>query len=276
MNSHPEAEFLKQYRLEDYERPSVTSDIALFSIRTAEEESYRHEPEHRLCLLLIRRGAHPFQGCWALPGGFLRSDETVEECALREISEETGASPTALRHVGVYSNVNRDPRGRIVSNAFLAVSRDGPIQVQGGTDAAEAQWFTVGMARSSDGWCLRLVGDAETISCTLREEKRFGRTLFRVMDSGGLAFDHGSLIAEAIFLLRREAAQFRLVFDFLPARFTLTALQRVQETITGKSTQAANFRRKAAEYVRETEEMAAGAGHRPAKLYEQANEQEES
>ncbi len=270
-----ESEFLAGYRLEDYERPSVAADIVLFAIRSTEEESYRHEPEHRLCLLLIRRGEHPFQGCWALPGGFLRSSETLEECALREITEETGTTPTALRHVGVYSDIGRDPRGRIISNAFLAVSRSGITEVCGGTDAAEAQWFDIAFAKTEAGWMLRLSGEGQEITCQLEETKRFGRTLYRVADSGGLAFDHGSLIAEAVTMLRREAQQFGLLFDFLPERFTLTALQRVQETLTGKTMQAANFRRKAAEYVTETDGMSTGAGHRPAKLFRKAEHDQE-
>ena len=99
------------------------------------------------------------------------------------------------------------------------------------------------------------------------KETRFGKTEFEVSDSGGLAFDHAKIIATALTVLREGAKNYDMIFDFLPEKFTLTELQKVQETIMNIQILPANFRRKIGDYVVETDEYTQGAGHRPARLY---------
>ena len=111
-----------------YPRPAVTADCIVFS---------RYPKPH---VLLIRRGNEPFKGEWAFPGGFLNMDETVQECARRELEEETGLVVQDIHLVGVYSRPGRDPRGHTVTPAFLSIM-DYPLDVCGGDDAAQAQWF---------------------------------------------------------------------------------------------------------------------------------------
>ena len=136
-----EQAFLSSYNISEYDRPSVTADIVAFRIRTETGDTYRHNNKSNLSLLLVKRGEHPFKDCWALPGGFLRKDETVEECAFREIKEEANVTPISLMPIGVYSKTNRDPRGRILSNAYLSIISDCNDDVLGGTDAVEAAWL---------------------------------------------------------------------------------------------------------------------------------------
>ena len=111
-----------------YPRPAVTADCIVFS----------RYPKPQV--LLIRRGNEPFKGEWAFPGGFLNMDETVQECARRELEEETGLVVQDIHLVGVYSRPRRDPRGHTVTPAFLSIM-DYPLDVCGGDDAAQAQWF---------------------------------------------------------------------------------------------------------------------------------------
>ena len=111
-----------------YPRPAVTADCIVFS----------RYPKPQV--LLIRRGNEPFKGEWAFPGGFLNMDETVQECARRELEEETGLVVQDIQLVGVYSRPGRDPRGHTVTPAFLSIM-DYPLDVCGGDDAAQAQWF---------------------------------------------------------------------------------------------------------------------------------------
>ena len=264
-----EQNFLQDYRMDAYERPSVTADVAIFTIRSTEEETYRHDPENHLSLLLIRRGEHPFKGCWALPGGFLRPDETIEACAFREVTEETNVAPAALMPVGLFSEVGRDPRGWIVSTLFTSVISEDSVKERGGDDAEDAQWFDLSFREEESGICsLRLQNGDTLLEATLRRQgSAFGKTRFEIVEPGAIAFDHAKMIAAALTALRSEARNFDTIFDFLPEKFTLTALQRVQETITGIPILPANFRRKISEYVEETEEYTTGAGHRPAKLY---------
>ena len=111
-----------------YPRPAVTSDCVVIT-----KES---EPK----VLLIQRGIEPYKGCWALPGGFMNMDETTEQCAVRELEEETGLVVSELQQIGAYSKVDRDPRGRTVTVAYL-VRVDAPVPVTGQDDAAKAEWF---------------------------------------------------------------------------------------------------------------------------------------
>lgn len=264
-----EKEFLSNYHMGDYERPSVTADVAAFMISSEESVSYRKDPENKLQLLLIKRGGHPFKDRWALPGGFLQKGETVEECALREIQEETRVLPAAIMPVGVFSEPDRDPRGWIISNAYASIISEESVKQAGCDDAADAQWFGVSFDRGEGGeYLLELVYEDVRLSAVLAEESSgFGRTRFRIIDSGGLAFDHAAVIASALTVLRNEAKYYDRIFDFLPEKFTLTSLQRVQETIMNVSVLPANFRRMVSGYVEETDEYARGGGHRPARLY---------
>lgn len=262
-----EQEFLRAYSIGDYDRPSVTADLVIFRMRTTDGENFRKDPENTLSLLLIRRGEHPFLGQWALPGGFLRMDETVEECALREAREETGITPTAMLYLGVFSAVDRDPRGRIISNAFTCIL-NGDAVPKAGTDAAEARWFDVAFTESDDGTFTTVLTSGDTVlrSRLIEQKTLYGDTL-TAAEPQPLAFDHALIVASALKQLKARAANFEMIFEFLPREFTLYALQNVQESLTGVPVAAANFRRKISDYVTETDKYTQGAGHRPAKLY---------
>ena len=114
----------------DYPRPAVTADCVVMT-REAEPK-----------VLLIQRGIEPFKGCWAFPGGFMNMNETTEQCAVRELEEETGLKVAEIKQIGAYSKVDRDPRGRTVTVAYLAII-DKPETVKGLDDAAKAQWFPI-------------------------------------------------------------------------------------------------------------------------------------
>lgn len=111
-----------------YPRPAVTADCIVITKEA--------EPK----VLLIERGDEPFKGCWAFPGGFMNMDETTEQCAIRELEEETGLKVSEVHQIGAYSKVDRDPRGRTVTVAYLAIV-DTLMAVKGQDDAAKAQWF---------------------------------------------------------------------------------------------------------------------------------------
>lgn len=265
-----EERFLSDYRMEDYDRPSVTTDIVAFTVRSEEDESWRKDSkENRLSVLLIQRGEHPFMNHWAIPGGFLRMDETLEECALREIREEAGVTPVSIMPVGAFSACDRDPRGRVISNAFTTIISEESARIMASDDAIDAKWFDVYYEQNdNETYVLKLIGDSVTLEAKLAVKSRqFGRAAFEIVDNGNLAFDHAAMLASALESLRDKAENFEAIFDFLPEKFTLTALQKVQETILNVSLLPANFRRKIADYVVETDEFTAGAGHRPAKLY---------
>lgn len=260
--------FLSAYNINNYDRPSVACDIAAFAIRTSDDDNYRKDGSAKLSLLLIKRGEHPFVNRWALPGGFLRADETVEECALREITEETNVTPSAILPVGVFSKPNRDPRGRIISNAFASIITEENVKAMGGDDAIDAKWFDVDFESEDGADILTLACGEIVLTAKLREkDRKFGEARFEIIQSDGLAFDHAAIIAAALSKLRNCIGNFDIIFDFLPEKFTLASLQRVMETVGGISVLSANFRRKVSDFVEETDEFITGAGHRPAKLF---------
>jgi 8-oxo-dGTP diphosphatase len=111
-----------------YPRPAVTGDCIVI---TKEVDAK---------VLLIQRADEPYKGCWAFPGGFLNMDETTEQCAIRELEEETGLKVNDVHQIGAYSKVDRDPRGRTITVAYLAII-DSPISVLGQDDAAKAEWW---------------------------------------------------------------------------------------------------------------------------------------
>ena len=113
-----------------YPRPAVTADCVVMTKKVVPQ------------VLLIERGADPFKGCWAFPGGVMNMDETTEQCAIRELEEETGLKVTELHQIGAYSKVDRDPRGRTVTVAYLAIV-DEPNAVSGRDDATKAVWWPI-------------------------------------------------------------------------------------------------------------------------------------
>lgn len=166
-NGMTEAEVIADSRSDKYPRPSLTADIVILT-GTGEEGKYR--------LLMIKRGGHPYFGCWALPGGFANKGETIEQTAARELEEETGinaeTSGLDLQLTGIYSAPGRDPRGWTVSAAFAVCIPDGSVEAAAGDDATDLTWIEVTI--DDDKVELALPGD------------------------GKPAFDHMQIITDAV------------------------------------------------------------------------------
>lgn len=191
-----EAEFLANYDASRYPRPSVTVDIAVFTPIGG-----------RLCVLLIRRGGHPFLGSWALPGGFIDMDEDLPRAAQRELREETSLDGLPLVQLGAFGAPGRDPRTRIVTVAYLALAPRGSVSPRAGDDAADAQWFAVEIqaAPEPNRRRLLLAGPA-----TLAIEAQLGHDGLALCVSsatGDLATDHSLILAHAAHTLCTKAPQ---------------------------------------------------------------------
>lgn len=271
-----------------FDRPSVATDIAIFSIlREGKNENFRKLPKKSLKILLIKRATYPYKNCWALPGGFCRPDEDVYETAKRELLEETNVENAYLQLAGIFGEIGRDPRGWIVSNTFLALMDGEKCQLRAGTDAWEARWFSVELEKvekknQSDEesasieteYTLTLCNESTDVTMRAKvmeykEFRNYHETIrYEIIDSDGLAFDHAKIILRTLLSLRKQVEyEATIVFDMMPEVFTLTQLQNAFELILQEKLLTANFRRKIADYVVETEQMIEGAGHRPAKLF---------
>ncbi len=283
-----ESEFLKQYDITQFDRPSVTTDIAIFSIlREGQNENFRKLPKKSLKILLIKRATYPYKDCWALPGGFCRPDEDVYETAKRELLEETNVKNAYLQLAGIFGEIGRDPRGWIVSNTFLALMDGEQCQLRAGTDVWEARWFSIELEKvekknQSDEesvsieteYTLTLCNESTdvTIRAKIMEYKEFRNyhetIRYEIVDGDGLAFDHAKIILQTLLLLRSQVEhEVKIAFDIMPEMFSLTELQNAFELILQEKLLTANFRRKIADYVVEAGLMLEGAGHRPAKLF---------
>jgi 8-oxo-dGTP diphosphatase len=198
----------------------VTVDIVVFTVH-----------EQTLQVLLIERGIDPFKGRYALPGGFVRAEETLEQAAFRELLEETGTKDVYLEQLYTFGDPHRDPRGRVVTVAYYALVPNDKSPLLAGTDAAAAGWYPV---------------------CALPP----------------LAFDHKKIVEYAIDRLRNKLEYTNVGFQLLPAKFTLSALQALHEAILGKPLDKRNFRRKVLGLglVKPSKEMQA-TGRKPAQLF---------
>ncbi|MDH6430569.1 ADP-ribose pyrophosphatase [Paenibacillus odorifer] len=279
-----EREFLEQYRAGDYERPSVTTDMVIFTVTEDEADSYRKLPEKELRVLLIRRGAHPFLGKWALPGGFVRPNETTEQAAVRELCEETGVEDVYLEQLYTFSDIGRDPRTWVISCSYMALINSDKLELKAGDDAADAAWFKVSYRPLReqkelivDGYIktleyeLKLSSEEEVLSAvvarTMTAKTTSTGTDYEIVSNDGLAFDHAKIITCAIDRLRGKVNYTDIALHLMPKLFTLTELQQVYEVIMDKELLKAAFRRKVADLVMETDHYTENAGHRPSRLY---------
>ena len=176
----------------------VTVDIVIFTVR-----------DGALQVLLVKRGVPPFEGQYAIPGGFIREDESLEEAAVRELYEETGVRNLFLEQLYSFGDPKRDPRGRVITVAYYALIASDRLSLMAGADAAEAGWFSV------------------------RELPK-------------LAFDHKRIFDYALERLRNKLEYTTVGFQLLPQKFTLSELQTVYEAILRRRLDKRNFRRKIA------------------------------
>lgn len=179
-----------------YPHPAMTADCVVFGF-----------DGKQLHVLLIERGLEPYKGSWALPGGFMKIDETVEQCALRELKEETGVEDIYLEQFHVFSAVGRDPRERVVTVAFLALVRKSDFRLIAGDDAAGASWFELGKLPP-------------------------------------LALDHHDIIDMARKRLPELMRTKPIGFKLLDEKFSMNELQRLYEAVNGTTYDRRNFARK--------------------------------
>ncbi|HEY9722745.1 MAG TPA: NUDIX domain-containing protein [Oscillatoriaceae cyanobacterium] len=205
----------------NYPRPMVTVDTVVFTVI-----------EQDLRVLLVKRKLEPFQGRWAIPGGFVEMDEALDEAAKRELLEETNVRDLYLEQLYTFGDPGRDPRGRVISVAYFALVSAEHRELIAATDTSEVAWFSV----------------------------------YRLPK---LAFDHDRIVAYALQRLRYKLDYTSVGFQLLPKKFTLTELQRLYEIILDKPLDKRNFRKKilALGVLTPLAETKSEGPHRPAQLY---------
>src|SRR5262245_1329467 len=202
-------------------RPALTVDCVVFGF-----------DEEDLKVLLIERDLEPFAGKWALPGGFVHIDETLEEAARRELAEETGVDKVYLEQLYTFGALERDPRERVVSVAYYALVKLSDHRIQAATDARSAAWFAVS-------------------------------------DTPSLAFDHDRILQAALERLKGKVRYQPIGFELLPPKFTLSQLQHLYQAVLETPLDKRNFRKKilGMGVLEELDEIQQDVAHRAARLY---------
>ncbi len=207
----------------EFPRPGLTVDCVIFGL----------DEQDSLKVMLILRKLPPFQGQWALPGGFVHLDETLEEAAFRELREETGIENVFLEQLYTFGAINRDPRERIVTVAYYALVNLEEYHIEATTDAMDAAWFAID-------------------------------------ELPKLSFDHQQIFETALNRLRGKIRYEPIGFELLPKKFTLFQLQKLYEIVLGKKLDKRNFRKKILkmDLLEELDELETDVAHRAARYYE--------
>ena len=205
----------------DRKCPAITVDVAIFTVIGGD-----------LKILLIKRAIEPFKGCWALPGGFVMMNESLEDAAKRELMEETGVRNVYLEQLYTFGDIGRDPRTRVITVSYFALINPNGINLASTTDASEARWFPA-------------------------------------YSLPKLAFDHDKIAKYALQRLKWKMEYTTVAFSLLPRKFTLGELQKVYETIFNRTFDKRNFRKKILSLglIEKTREKREHVSHRPANLY---------
>ena len=276
--------FLSQYDTMDIDKSSVSIDTLIFSITDRQTDNYRKLSEKELSILLIKRNEHPHKNKWALPGTFLDLDESLEESAVLKIKENVVSENIYIEQLFTLGDVRRDRRMRVLSCSYLALIDNTELNINEDNEILEMEWFSLKISTYEEfktefynGYHLEkrilveLIGKNEVlqsrIGVTLKRRNNLVEIERRVLESDGIAFDHGKIIYYGLETLRAKTECSDIVFHLMSEEFTFTELQNVYEAILDKKLLTANFRRKVSKYLEETDNISQHAGHRPARMY---------
>lgn len=245
-----------RYSITDYERPSVAVDAAVFGV---DDHKSSTMDEKVLKILLVKRGEEPFRDMYALPGGFLRKNETAEEAVCRELAEEAGVKATRILPLKLYSENGRDPRGWIVSAAFISLTNTVRLSTAHNSDAAEAVWME--FRYEITGGSERIIISSDETALEIIAEN--GRVI-----KNDLPFDHGTIIYDAFKKLQNEVRYHDIIFDLMPELFTVSDLHGPYQMILQKDESMQAFRKRMTPKIEETDIYDdTTAAHRKSKLY---------
>lgn len=227
-----EIEFLKTYDNSEYEKPSVTVDLLIFTIENDD-----------LKIVLVRRKEMPYLGCLALPGVFVKMNETLESAAHRTVEEKVGMCDVYLEQLFTWGEIDRDPRMRIISVSYMALVSTEQLKLIKGNKVLDVSLYSV--------------------NSILNEHEN-------------LAFDHIEMLKYAMERIKNKVEYTRIAFEFVEHEFTLPRLQKIYEILLGKELYKANFRKKIIQLVEETDKKTEGEAHRPSKLYKLRRTEDEA
>ena len=272
MNYKSEKEFLDNYDSSIFDKLSMTTDIVILSVSDEENTNYRKKSTKKMSILLVKRDDYPYKDKWCLPGGFLEpKTETLEECAKRILKKETNLRDIYLEQLYTFDRIDRDPRMRIVSTAYVTLIDKKRLK----QDVKNAKWFDIINIEEKNNIVSILLNN-ENINIEFKikkilKEKTTDRYEFKTFENNLLAFDHDVVILSALERIRNKINYTDIVFNMMGDFFTLGELQQVYEVILNKKLLDPAFRRIIADKVEKTNKMETGKGHRPSYLFKYKN-----
>ncbi len=235
-SSKEEEEYLRKYNPNDWPKPSVAADIAVFGYARG-----------NLYLLLIERGNYPYKGCYALPGGFANMDEDILDTASRELEEETGLSGMKPEHISIWGKPDRDPRDRTITALYLALIDKDKAEVEAGDDASKAQWFEIKNYIENRDYFetdkvvrvkkLIMEGDM-VLAPQIKQTVCYGETKClheEITDGSDLAFDHAHCIINAYEKLKERLLVSDIAYNVLGRVFPIKDLKELYDAVFQKS-----------------------------------------
>ena len=246
---------------------ALSTDVLIFSVSKGEAKTCRNLSDKFFSILLVRRNKEPFKDTWCLPGGFVKENESIDEAADRILEKETNLSNIYKEQLYTFGDVDRDPRTRVISTAYMALIDKQKIDNKLSKDAS---WFNIHITEENNKVNVVLENDDDTIEFVIKKElvaETTKKYKYKTIKNEKIAFDHDKIILTGIERMKNKVKDTDIVFNMMPEYFTLGELQQVYEVILNKKLLDPAFRRIIADKVIKTDKVQTGGGHRPSALF---------
>lgn len=246
---------------------AYASDLLIFGIDSRTNDNCRLLPNKYISILLVKRTKEPFKDDWCLPGGFVNTDETSYEAAIRILKKETNLSNVYIEQINTFDSINRDPRGRVVSTSYMALIDKSKLKDK---LSSNAKWFDIEYAESKTNNMITLTSSDIKTKIVINKKLKSITTNeydYKLKEKGILSFDHGLIINTGLKELINKVNNTDIVFNLMPKEFTIGELKQVYELLLGKKLINSAFRRVIAEKVKSTNKTVKRGGFRPSVLF---------
>ena len=246
---------------------ALSTDLLIFSVSKGEAKTCRNLTDKFFSILLIKREKEPFENKWCLPGGFVKENETIDMAATRVLEKETNIKNIYKEQLYTFGEIDRDPRTRVISTAYMALIDKEKITTK---LSNQASWFNIHLKEEENKVNVILENGEETIEFIIKRElveqttKRFK---YKTIKNENIGFDHDQIILIGIERMKSKIKDTDIVFNMMPEYFTLGELQQIYEVILDKKLLDPAFRRIIADKVEKTDKTIKTGGHRPSVLF---------
>lgn len=250
-----------------YDQFALCTDLLIFTISEGEAKTCRTLTDKFFSILLVKRNKEPFKNMWCLPGGFVKKDETLDMAADRVLAKETNLHNIYKEQLYTFSDIERDPRTRIISTAYISLIDKKRIKDE---LSEEASWFNIRLDEKKGQVNVRLENGAEEIKFTVKKEvidKTTNKYNYKIINNSNIGFDHPIIIMTGLDRMKNKVQDTDIVFNLMPEYFTLGELQQIYEIILGKKLLDPAFRRIIADKVEKTNKTIKTGGHRPSVMF---------